>query len=389
MKLPAEVNYILETLVKHNYSAYVVGGAVRDYLLHQKPLDYDIATSALPNQIKEIFSPQKLVLTGEKYGTIGIVLKHQLFQVTTFRADGKYRDYRFPEKVEFLTDLKGDLARRDFTINALAYHDQQIVDYFAGQADLQAHLIRTVGQPAKRFQEDALRILRALRFKSKLAFQIEAETYQAMLAHQNLLPKLSEERRAIEFKQIICGKNVKNVLKEDLPILIKAYPWLDYVAVNDLLIVPNYLVRIVSLTKRICLREFPRVAKSLGLSNQDIKTLIQVRKHLLTKVETKRDLKLILNSLSHVEYDIWLANQSESNQKKINSLLDKIIANRELVFKRDLQLTGQDLLALAIPEAYRQTILNELYHQVISGKVLNEPASLSNLAQEILKELTK
>lgn len=204
MNLPDKVNIILDKLNKNGYEAYVVGGCVRDYLMGLEPHDYDITTSALPEQVKKLFS--HTVDTGIQHGTVTIVFGKECYEVTTFRIDGEYKDNRHPESVIFTDKLKGDLSRRDFTVNAIAYSPSAgFVDLFGGMEDIKGRIIRGVGEPAKRFQEDALRMMRALRFSAQLDFTIERETLRAVRENAALIKNISVERIREEFFRLIMS----------------------------------------------------------------------------------------------------------------------------------------------------------------------------------------
>ena len=182
MLVSAPVQSLLNRLIQAGYSAYACGGCVRDSLMGISPHDWDICTSARPEEIEQVFSGEHLVETGIKHGTVAVVLNHVPYEITTYRLDGAYTDHRHPDSVEFVDDLREDLSRRDFTINAMACdRDGGIIDLFEGQMDLEKHTIRCVGNPFKRFEEDALRILRALRFSAVLDFTIESETDKASI----------------------------------------------------------------------------------------------------------------------------------------------------------------------------------------------------------------
>ena len=177
IRLPRDAYRLLQTLRAAGHSAYVVGGCVRDSLLGRLPGDWDICTSARPDQLRAIFHDQRLILTGEKHGTVAVILHGKPYEITTYRLDGSYRDHRHPDSVQFVDDLAADLARRDFTVNAMAYAPGEgIIDLYGGRRDLAAGIVRCVGTPADRFAEDALRILRALRFTAKLGFTLEPAT---------------------------------------------------------------------------------------------------------------------------------------------------------------------------------------------------------------------
>ena len=193
INIPNKVKYIIDTFYKNNYEAYMVGGCVRDCILGLSPKDYDITTSATPEITQSLF--KKTIPTGLDHGTVTVVIEHEGFEVTTYRTEGKYIDNRRPESVSFVSDIKEDLSRRDFTINAFAYNEQSgLVDYFDGLNDLNNKIIRAVGEPNARFQEDALRMLRAIRFSSQLDFSIEDKTLSAIKENCDLIKNISVER---------------------------------------------------------------------------------------------------------------------------------------------------------------------------------------------------
>ena len=223
--IPDEVGYIIETLEKHGFEAYTVGGCVRDSLMGNQPKDWDICTSALPEQTKECFKSFHIIETGLKHGTITLRVNHKPFEITTYRIDGEYRDNRRPESVEFVKSLKQDLSRRDFTINAIAYNPTKgIIDFYNGASDISAGVIKCVGDPDKRFSEDALRIMRALRFACELRFKIDKDTSAAMSGNRKLLHNIAAERIADELnRMIVCG-GVGGIISEYLDVMAEIIP---------------------------------------------------------------------------------------------------------------------------------------------------------------------
>lgn len=204
--LPEKVTMIIENLRMHGYEAYAVGGCVRDSILAKKPEDWDITTSAKPEEIKRLFS--RTVDTGIEHGTVTVLLGKESFEVTTYRIDGAYEDSRHPKEVVFTNKLEEDLKRRDFTINAMAYNDEvRLVDVFGGMKDLNRHLIRCVGEPKERFSEDALRILRAVRFSAQLAFPIEPVTAEAIRELAPTLANISAERIQAELVKLLMSNH--------------------------------------------------------------------------------------------------------------------------------------------------------------------------------------
>lgn len=225
--LPENVRFVLEKLNKKGFSAYAVGGCVRDRLLGIEPDDWDITTSALPQQIQETFSDLRLNLKGLKHGTVGVICHGAMLEVTTFRVDGDYTDSRRPDSVTFTPSLKEDLARRDFTVNAMAMDiNENIIDEFFGKEDLNKKLIRCVGDAEKRFNEDALRIMRGLRFASKNGFSLEEKT---LLAANKLAPNLKNiayERIYTELKKMLAFKNAPYIMEKTLPVFKAVFPTL-------------------------------------------------------------------------------------------------------------------------------------------------------------------
>ena len=212
MKLPKNVEYIIRTLEEAGFEGYAVGGCVRDTLLNKSPDDWDITTSAKPEQAKELFA--KTIDTGIKHGTITVLLGKETYEVTTYRIDGEYEDSRHPKEVIFTSSLVEDLKRRDFTINAMAYNDKSgIVDEFAGMKDLENKIIRCVGNPVERFTEDALRMMRAVRFSGQLGYEIEETTTAAVKKLAPTLEKISAERICTELTKLLLSPNPQYLKK--------------------------------------------------------------------------------------------------------------------------------------------------------------------------------
>lgn len=227
MTLPAYVLDCIKLLERNNHEAYAVGGCVRDALLGLQPHDYDLCTDASPDQMKSIFSRYRLVLAGEKHGTVTVLTEGGPVEITTFRTEGGYHDNRHPDWVTFVTDVKEDLSRRDFTINAMAYSPSQgLVDPWNGHEDLAAGILRAVGDPATRFTEDALRILRGMRFAARYHLTVEEKTRQAMLEKAHLLPHLAAERIFSELCQLIVLVTANDLL-DFAPILAQIIPELQ------------------------------------------------------------------------------------------------------------------------------------------------------------------
>lgn len=225
--IPKQVEWILSRLKSEGYEAYAVGGCVRDALLGRIPEDWDITTSAKPEEVKQIFG--RTVDTGLQHGTVTVMKDHTGYEITTYRIDGEYEDGRHPKEVEFTSDLKEDLRRRDFTINAMAYsHETGIVDIFGGMEDLDKRVIRCVGTAMERFTEDALRILRAIRFSAQLGFEIETQTYEALSVIAPNLAHVSKERIQMELTKTLLSAHPERILLVEetgmSPFLSKTFP---------------------------------------------------------------------------------------------------------------------------------------------------------------------
>lgn len=224
-KISKSAKTALDILHGNGYEAYIVGGSVRDMYLENDAHDFDITTNALPDITKELFKSYTVVETGIKHGTVTAVIDRENIEITTYRQEGEYTDSRHPDRVEFTTSLPLDLGRRDFTVNALAYDGNgEVVDLFGGVDDIKKKIIRAIGDPYERFNEDALRILRGIRFASVLGFEIEEKTKGAMLDLRHLLHKISKERIAEEMNKFLCGKYVKRVLLDMWQIVGEVLP---------------------------------------------------------------------------------------------------------------------------------------------------------------------
>ncbi len=225
LSLPPHAALALERLEKYGYEAWCVGGCVRDSLLGLSPADWDIATNAAPQEASACFGDFPTIDIGAKHGTVAVVIDAHLIEITTYRADGDYADHRHPAGVRFSQTLEEDLSRRDFTVNAIAYHPHRgLRDEFGGLEDLERRVLRCVGRPARRFEEDALRILRCLRFSSTLGFSIEEETAGAVKEKAPLLLEISHERVKEELTKLLCGQGAGRVLKEYAEVIFQVLP---------------------------------------------------------------------------------------------------------------------------------------------------------------------
>lgn len=226
MNLPPQVNTALEQLESAGYESFLVGGAVRNYVRDGSPAkDWDITTNALPEQVKQVFCGYHLLETGLKHGTVTVIIGHKPLEITTYRIDGDYTDHRHPDAVRFTRSLREDMERRDFTMNALAYNPRLgVVDLVGGKEDIENGIIRCVGEPDRRFQEDGLRILRGLRFASVYGMRLEEATAAAIHRNKDLLQSIAAERIRMELTKLLCGKGAAAVLRDFADVIAVPIP---------------------------------------------------------------------------------------------------------------------------------------------------------------------
>lgn len=408
--LPKDVKHIIDVLMENGYEAYAVGGCVRDSILGRVPGDWDITTSALPMQVKGLF--RRTVDTGIQHGTVTVMLGRNGYEVTTYRIDGKYEDSRHPESVEFTPKLEEDLKRRDFTINAMAYNDEHgIVDIFDGVGDLQRKIIRCVGNAHDRFDEDALRILRAVRFSAQLGFGIEENTARAAKELAVNLKRISSERIHTEFNKMLKS----------------AHP--DYFSVADAIgimeiVLPEYHVMsaqdkaFVGALAKECACQLPeryaamlfmsggyseegpadtskRVLKRLKLDNDTINTasmllrfsMLEITddepriRHIIYETGDKNILRILD---FRTAYEKCIGNDI-ADVRRMYDICNMIFERGDCVSLKNLAITGKELIAMGVP-AGRQMgeILNSLLMLVLDNPQLNDREQLSKEALKIL-----
>ena len=351
IKIPPKTEYVIEQLEQNGFEAYIVGGCVRDMLLGLEPFDFDVTTSAKPEEIMGIFD--KTVPTGIKHGTVTVIIDKEPIEVTTFRTESGYSDSRHPEKVEFVTSLAEDLSRRDFTVNAIAYNNRSgIIDCFGSMRDLESKTLRAVGAPSKRFSEDALRILRLFRFASTLGFAIDERTLDAALKQSDGLKNISRERIATELKKAVTGQNIKAISP-----LIKSGA-LKFLGLNSC---PDFS-KLEKLKKSPLLSLFAflyladcdiiSVLDELKESNKNKKYAADMLKLLkLDTPETKIDLKLLLGDFSYeILSDYFELKEALTNDdlNRLKDLLSEISDNQEPYLISHLNINGEELKSFGI-----------------------------------------
>ena len=439
IKIPSYAQTAIDILEKNGYSAHIVGGCVRDSLLGIDASDYDITTDALPSQVSKVFSAYHIIETGIKHGTVSVVIEKNPIEITTYRIDGAYKDNRRPEKVEFTDKLVDDLSRRDFTINAMAYNEKSgIIDYYNGKSDLCKKIIRCVGDADTRFNEDALRILRALRFASVLGFEIENEAKKSIHKNKSLLKNIAAERIQIEFFKLICGVNASKIVDEYKDVIAVFVPqigamfdfcqhskyhiydvWKHCVSTMEN-VEPELVLRLAALFHDIgkpqtfslddeqCGHFYAHAKKSVELVDDILNSLkctgetkrsvLQlVKYHDARLCETKKSVKKWLGKIGvDLFFDLiqlqmadTRAHASEFVDKRIaqlsniKSLADEVIFDGECFSKKDLAINGNDILNLGFVGKEIGNMLDVLLELVIEGEIENEKNVLLDKAKSL------
>ena len=442
MNLPQQIKTVLSILRENGGSGYIVGGCVRDMLMGKTPNDYDVTTDLTPDKVISAFSGYKVIPTGIKHGTVTVHIDHFPVEITTFRTDGAYSDGRHPDSVRFVGDIKDDLSRRDFTVNAMARgEDGTLIDPFGGEGDLRSGIIRAVGDPSTRFREDALRILRAVRFASKLGFSIEDKTAEAMFERRELLGGIASERICAELLGILGGKNVRRAMTEycfvwdfiipEIPAMKgfeqrskwHLYDVLEHTlrAVENMPEKPGYL-RLAALLHDVgkpsvyffgadgyghfkghveagftMSEDILRRLKTDNFSRERVLTLIKYH-----DTEIENDDKTVRRWLGKLGaeafYELMLLKTADRRAQNPEYAEDpKIfteIAERARKLNEEkvctdlsgLKISGCDIMALGVKPGRRVgVILNELLSRVIDGQLENTPEALKKAAEEQIK----
>lgn len=429
VRLPEDVKFILDTLHKNGLEGYVVGGCVRDTLLGKEPKDWDVCTNAKPEKVMSVFDGFNIIPTGLQHGTVTVVINHIGYEITTYRVDGDYSDGRHPDSVSFTSSLAEDLSRRDFTVNALAYNEVEgIVDIFGGIEDLRRKRIKCVGKAIDRFNEDALRILRALRFSSVLGFDIDIETKKAIFEVYKNLDKIAKERINAEFSKLILGVNNVKILREYEKIIFYIIPelsklkgfeqnnpyhtydvWMHSLRtlyeVNEKDLELRLAALFHDIAKPDCYSidengvghfyEHPeksaeiteRIMKDLKFSNEEIDTVITLIKNhdnqlsptkkCLRKILNKMEMPLLLRLLELKKADIKAQNPKYLDRlndiENFENVIENFSVEEECFSLKHLKINGNDLISLGIkPGKQMGEILNNLLSLVVEEQLVNE-----------------
>ena len=436
IKLPYNVAGILETLNNNGFEAYAVGGCIRDLILGIEPKDYDVTTNAKPDEIKEVFSDYKIIDTGIRFGTVTVLSDSEPIEITTYRIDGEYNDNRRPDNVTFTTLLAEDLKRRDFTINAIAYNPNVgIVDLFNGQEDLKNGLLRAIGNPVDRFNEDGLRIMRALRFSSTYGLKIESLTSEAIHNCKNLLCNIAVERIASEFNRLICGKceyvlrDFHDVFSVFIPEIAKCVGFEQHTKYHNRDVYEHIIATVTAIKpiKHLRLAMFfhdigkpyyytidsdgighfkghakgsceiaERFLKGFKYDNETINAVLElVRNHDIVLENNKKTIKRYLNKFGsnlfidiiyvHIADDLGKAREYQNRirlYQEIIKTVDEIIAENQCFSLKNLAVNGNDMIELGFKGKAIGEVLNKLLNKVIDGDCTNNRELLLKEAEK-------
>ncbi|MGI6247799.1 MAG: CCA tRNA nucleotidyltransferase [Acutalibacteraceae bacterium] len=444
--LPEQIKTVLTALSNKGFEAYIVGGCVRDKIMGKTPFDWDVSTGAKPEEIAETFSDFKVIETGIKHGTLTVIIDKMPVEITTFRVDGTYSDNRHPDSVIFTGDLSKDLSRRDFTVNALAYSPGTgIIDCFNGVNDIKNRVMRCVGTPDERFGEDALRILRALRFASVLGFEIETETAKSLLRNKERLNNIAAERIHVELIKLLGGIDVQRILDDYRDIIFQIIPELAHTGVLYEDGKPEkgrdnftYTTKRVGLVKNepelrmaMLLRDIGKPLIPLSDKNSAVSLDSYTRESENIALQVLWRLKLSKRFIGEVGqiiryHDIPLFDDPKALKKRLIKLgepmlrkilhakradlltasgcnelavlkvdeteaeLERIISGGICYTIADLKVNGSDLLDAGVsPGTNVGKILKKLFAAVISDEITNEKEALLNKVIQIIGETEK
>ena len=428
---------VLEQLENAGFEAYIVGGCVRDKLMGRQIHDTDITTNAIPEQIIAAFPDCKNIPTGIKHGTVTIIKNHVSYEITTYRIDGEYSDSRRPDSVIFTADITDDLARRDFTMNAIAMDRHgNIVDAFGGKTDIENKLIRCVGDPEQRFTEDALRIMRAIRFASQLGFDIEEKTSEAVHSMKKRLKNISKERVRDELDKLLCGKNCLKVLMEYSDVITAVIPefqasigfdqhspyhkydvWehtvraVDYAPSENLNLRRTLLFHDIAKPScaffddsgrghfkrhnKISAEMTEKIMKDLRYDNDSIKYAVTLIARHDDKFHTRAQVKTIMSEIGDELFFELIELKKCDNSSKSEFVLDEIkefdqliaigheiIRNDECRSLKQLDINGTELKSLGLSGKDIGEAFNEILKLVMNEKLLNEKTTLLNYAKQ-------
>lgn len=441
MKIPEQIAEVLERLENAGFEAYVVGGCVRDYKMGLAPHDFDVTTSALPEQVERVFSNCRVVETGLKHGTVTVLYKGSQVEITTYRTDGEYSDGRHPDCVSFTANIEDDLSRRDFTMNGIAFSPKRgYADPFGGEDDIKAGIIRCIGEPERRFGEDALRILRALRFSSVLGFEIEERTARAVRELRATLNKVSKERIFSELTRLLCGKDVRRVMMRFPEVFAEIIPPLEVMigyeqhckyhnstvyehtarAIENAPAEPALRLAMLfhDMGKPLCKTEgedgawhfYGHAEESVRLAEEilrEYKSSNELRERVVTIVKyhdyplelSRKHIKRFMSKVGMDSFrDIMFAHMADDGAKadfcrgrieiarQSLEIAEQIAAEQPCLTVKDLEISGGDLKAIMKPSPKMGELLKQLLNEVLEEVLPNQKEALLKRAKELVEE---
>ena len=389
MVIPDDVRECMHVLEQAGYEVYIVGGAVRDFLCGRPIHDYDLTTSASPAEMQELFHAYQTNTQGLKHGTLGVILQGRKTEITTYRQDNSYTDHRHPGNVTFTRSVQEDCARRDFTINAMVYHpDTGIRDFFGGMQDLDSRIIRTVGDPVQRFEEDALRIMRAIRFSSELGFTIEPATDAAIFRKKEDLRYIAAERLQEELIRILKAPYGNEVIFRYFPVLQVFLPEIASVpeALRTLPAVPE--MKMAALLSAVPESSVHGILTRMKFSREFCIHTEEMIQSLDIPLKNRKDLKHMLNRMRTPFGDLLTfksAFDSSIQKSRMLSIYGDIQNMGDCYRLKDLKINGEDMIRIGFRNQEIGKALQTILEQVIEGKLPNEKTSLTAYAEDLFQ----
>lgn len=399
LELPSKVSRILMVLQSHGYEAFAVGGCVRDAVLGRRPDDWDITTSARPQEVKELFS--HTVDTGLAHGTVTVMLGRDGYEVTTYRIDGEYEDCRHPSEVVFSSNLEEDLRRRDFTINAMAYNREQgLVDIFGGMEDLQRKQIRCVGEARERFLEDALRILRAVRFSAQLGFSVETATKEALRELAGNLKFVSAERIQTELVKLLLSPhpdfimmlfelNIDRVILPEIRAQEEAWECLEEIAHSLCLVPADRFLRLALFLRPLGEQQAYQVLRRLKFDNHTTKIVRRLVRWYACEI--KAEPAAVRQAAAGIGGSLFpmvlKLQETYRDVSKVQEIWNEIVREQQCISLKSLQISGNDLIALGMkPGQAVGEMLDTLFQDVLENPWHNTKEYLMKCADEMLRK---
>ena len=378
----------LRLLEESGYECYIVGGSVRDFCMQVPPHDFDITTASSPEETKKVFAQYRVIPTGEKHGTVTVMMDGEPLEITTFRKDGDYLDGRHPEKVEFTSAIEEDLLRRDFTVNAMAYSPfRGMKDPYGGQQDLKRKMLRCVGDADRRFHEDALRLLRALRFAARLCFDVEESTHEALLALAPLIEKVSRERILTELNGLLVAKDFEKIMTVYRSVIECAVPEIRSISQSDYLSALRAMtypdldlsLRWAALLHPLGEEMAYQTLKNLKAPNRLCEDASRLAGHALSPM-TAQTAKVFMNRLGEGLAKKLCRLQGVLNvipdADAVRAEIDRVLESGECYTLANLAVTGNDLKAIGVTGRDIGKTLNDLLENVMNGHLPNEKEAL-------------